>query len=90
MSKPLLDVEAVMAGLGMSESYVRRHAAEMGAVSLGGRLRFDEAGLEHFLEAHRLAPRRRARKREVKPTRRLTAALDSRRPGLEAGQFRNK
>lgn len=54
MSDRLLDVAAVAEFLGVSQKFIRRHAAELGGVKVGSHLRFRRADVDHYLEVNRL------------------------------------
>ncbi len=58
MLEPLMTKAEVAEHTRMSEKWVQRHAAELGGVSLGGRLRFRRSDVERCIEAHSLKPRR--------------------------------
>ena len=63
MSGRLLSVERVAELTGLSRRSVYRavDAGELAAYRLRGRVRIPEAALDAWLEAHRVAPRRRPR-----------------------------
>jgi hypothetical protein len=71
----MLTVAEVATWLALGDGWVREHAAELGGVKLGddprAPLRFPRAGVEDWLESHRLRPaaksvRRRTRAQRVK------------------------
>jgi hypothetical protein len=58
-SAPLLSTDDVAELLNVTPAYVRAHAAEMGAIRLGGSrgpLRFEEHLVRGFMESRRLEP----------------------------------
>jgi hypothetical protein len=75
----LLDTEAVARMLGVSEEWVRDHAAELGAVRIGdgpkGALRFDVARIRGALESRRLHRPRVPQRRPPGPRRRSRGVL---------------
>jgi len=58
MSERFRDVREEAQWLRLSEKTVRRHAAVLGAVKLGGRLLFPEEATLRYVEAQTLGPRR--------------------------------
>jgi len=58
MTERFRDVREQAHWLRLSEKSVRRHAAVLGAVKLGGRLLFPEAATLRYVEAQTLGPRR--------------------------------
>jgi len=59
MTERFRDVREQAHWLRLSEKSVRRHAAVLGAVKLGGRLLFPEEATLRYVEAQTLGPRRR-------------------------------
>jgi hypothetical protein len=53
--EPLLDVAAVMAWLGVSDAFVRRHKARLGGRKVGGLLKFERADVQAYLDRGRVA-----------------------------------
>lgn len=71
---PLLDTPAVARLLGVSEEWVREHAAELGAMRVGdgprGALRFESTRVRAALDRRRLdRPRSHQRRRAGRPRR---------------------
>ncbi len=58
MTERFRDVREEAQWLRLSEKTVRRHAAVLGAVKLGGRLLFPEEATLRYVEAQTLGPRR--------------------------------
>ena len=74
----LLDSQTVAGMLGVSEDWVRAHAAELGAIRIGdgpkGALRFDAARVRAALERRRVA-RPSERRRRKSATRRRSLGI---------------
>jgi hypothetical protein len=68
-----VDTAAVAAFLSVSEDWVRRHAAELGAIRVGdslrGPLRFDVGRVQAAVERRRLEPSAERRRRRPGPPR---------------------
>lgn len=54
--EPLLTAQDVMAQLKVKRTFVTAHAAELGALRVGGRLRFHPADVEAYLKRCRVQP----------------------------------
>lgn len=69
-----VDVATVARLTGMSDYWVRKHAAELGAVRMGagagGDLRFDMERVHRWLDEHRLRPDQPKQRRTGGPARR--------------------
>jgi hypothetical protein len=78
--KKYLTTAEVASRIRMSEEWVREHAAELGGIRLGdsrfGALRFESELVSEAMEARRLQPPKRGRRRRPGPARRLSGGVE--------------